>query len=262
MHRHIHRALVIAKLTLTVSIVFFSARSLYAQWWNPFAPRDYEECAESAAKEAKTNAALNVLIDTCDAKFKGRRKLGGGYTYYDVRQNRSFDIAGPNPTSGEIKYIDDQYSLFLDEQQKAAAARAEEAFRLQQAEAAARAEEALRLQQADAEIERKRRATLNLVRVVSTGINCSLNYQGCGAYEFTIRLQNKSEENISAISLGWAFLSTRDTTCPSALPTKQNERVTLRPGDSMVFNLQGYDGPSGPEKIRYCVSVTDVKIGR
>ena len=52
----------------------------------------------------------------CNAKFAGRRKSGGGYTYYDFMQGRSFDIAGPNPTAEERKHIDREYIQFLDAQ--------------------------------------------------------------------------------------------------------------------------------------------------
>jgi hypothetical protein len=33
-------------------------------------------------------------------------------------QNRSFDIAGPNPTKEEQKHIDEQYTVFLDKQRR------------------------------------------------------------------------------------------------------------------------------------------------
>ena len=93
-------------------VIFFSVALIptvsFAQWWNPFAPSDYEECAESAAKSAKTNEALKVLISTCASKFAGRRKVGGGYSYFDARQDRTFDIKGPNPTPDELKFIDFQ----------------------------------------------------------------------------------------------------------------------------------------------------------
>ncbi len=47
-----------------------------------------------------------AALAECNAKFAGRRKPGGGYTYYDFMQNRSFDIAGPNPTPEEQRKID------------------------------------------------------------------------------------------------------------------------------------------------------------
>ena len=54
----------------------------------------------------------------CNAKFAGRRKPGGGYTYYDFMQDRTFDIAGPNPTPEEQKKIDEQYTAYLERERR------------------------------------------------------------------------------------------------------------------------------------------------
>jgi len=85
-----------------------------AQWWH-HAPTDFEECAEAADK-IPVKEAKSAALAQCNAKFAGRRKPGGGYTYYDFMQDRSFDIAGPNPTPEEQKYIDQQYTLYLEGQ--------------------------------------------------------------------------------------------------------------------------------------------------
>jgi hypothetical protein len=87
-----------------------------AEWWKR-APADFEDCAESAGHAASKEEKTAALTD-CNAKFAGRRKPGGGYTYYDFMQDRSFDIAGPNPTPEEQKYIDQQYSLYLEKQRR------------------------------------------------------------------------------------------------------------------------------------------------
>jgi hypothetical protein len=87
-----------------------------AEWWKR-APVDFEECADAAAKAATKEDKAAALTD-CNAKFAGRRKPGGGYTYYDFMQDRSFDIAGPNPTPEEQKYIDQQYALYLEKQRR------------------------------------------------------------------------------------------------------------------------------------------------
>jgi hypothetical protein len=87
-----------------------------AQWWSR-APADFEECADAAEKAATKDAKASALT-ACNAKFAGRRKPGGGYTYYDFMQNRSFDIAGPNPTPEEQKQIDEQYTAFLDRERR------------------------------------------------------------------------------------------------------------------------------------------------
>jgi hypothetical protein len=89
----------------------------HAQWWSARAPVDFEDCADLAEKAA-TKEARTSEIAACNAKFAGRRKSGGGYTYYDFMQNRSFDIAGPNPTKEEQKHIDEQYTVFLDKQRR------------------------------------------------------------------------------------------------------------------------------------------------
>ena len=105
-----------------------------AQWWSR-APSDFEECADKAEKAA-TKEEKTAALSECNAKFAGRRKPGGGYTYYDFMQNRSFDIAGPNPTPEEQKKIDEQYTAFLDRERRnsiAAALTAKQQQLLQQA---------------------------------------------------------------------------------------------------------------------------------
>src|SRR5262245_3941616 len=87
-----------------------------AQWWNR-APADFEECAEAAEKSA-TKEEKSAALAQCNSKFAGRRKPGGGYAYYDFMQDRSFDIAGPNPTAEEQKHIDEQYTVYLEKQRR------------------------------------------------------------------------------------------------------------------------------------------------
>jgi hypothetical protein len=86
----------------------------HAQWWSS-APADFEACADIAEKAATREAKAAGLTE-CNAKFAGRRKPGGGYVYFDFMQNRNFDIAGPNPTPEEQKHIDEQYTVFLDQE--------------------------------------------------------------------------------------------------------------------------------------------------
>src|SRR4029079_2719927 len=72
------------------------------------------EVADKSATREEKSAALSQ----CNSKFAGRRKPGGGYTYYDFMQDRSFDIAGPNPTAQEQKHIDEQYTGYLEKQRR------------------------------------------------------------------------------------------------------------------------------------------------
>lgn len=106
-------ALIVAALAV---VALLQPSRASAEWWKR-APADFEGCAEVAASAASKEERTAALTD-CNAKFAGRRKPGGGYTYYDFMQDRSFDIAGPNPTPQEQKYIDQQYALYLEKQRR------------------------------------------------------------------------------------------------------------------------------------------------
>jgi len=87
--------------------------------------RDYEECVEALEASPSFDRSRPPLDDErgsrmtdCNARFAGRRKPGGGYSYYDFMQGRNFDIAGPNPTAEERKQIDREYIEFLDAQRR------------------------------------------------------------------------------------------------------------------------------------------------
>ncbi|WP_065754635.1 hypothetical protein [Bradyrhizobium paxllaeri] len=96
-----------------------------AQWWRS-TPVDFESCADVAEK-ASTKEEKTAKLAECNAKFAGRRKAGGGYTYYDFMQDRTFDIAGPNPTPEEQKKIDEHYTAYLERERRNHAAAAQAA---------------------------------------------------------------------------------------------------------------------------------------
>jgi hypothetical protein len=106
-------ALVVAAIG---SLVVLAPVHSDAQWWRS-APVDFESCADVAEK-ANTREERTAALAECNAKFAGRRKPGGGYTYYDFMQDRTFDIAGPNPTPEEQKKIDEQYTAYLGRERR------------------------------------------------------------------------------------------------------------------------------------------------
>ena len=114
-------------------LVVLSPVAAHAQWWRG-TPVDFESCAD-AAEKAKSKEEKTSALAECNAKFAGRRKPGGGYTYYDFMQDRTFDIAGPNPTPEEQKHIDHQYTAYLESQRRNTIAAAFTAKQAQQQEA-------------------------------------------------------------------------------------------------------------------------------
>jgi hypothetical protein len=107
---------VLSGLIVVCGVMLASAQA-DAGWWSR-APADYEDCAAAVEKNAVSADDRDKRLTTCEVKFAGRRKPGGGYTYYDFMQNRHFDIAGPNPTPEEQKRIDKQYAAYLSDQRQ------------------------------------------------------------------------------------------------------------------------------------------------
>ena len=113
-----------AKKRLVTSIAL--ALLALVVWWLGFRgspsqlARDFEECVEQVQANPPSNDERGALMTNCNARFAGRRKAGGGYTYYDFMQDRNFDTAGPNPTAEERKRIDHEYMAFLDAQRREA----------------------------------------------------------------------------------------------------------------------------------------------
>lgn len=105
-----------ALLVAAAGLFLLTPSHAQAQWWKR-TPVDFEECADAAEKAATKAEKTSALAD-CNAKFAGRRKPGGGYSYYDFLQDRTFDIAGPNPTPEEQKKIDESYTAYLAKQRR------------------------------------------------------------------------------------------------------------------------------------------------
>ncbi len=101
-------------LVVLIGLGAASSPMAYAEWWKLYAPKDFEECSQSAEQPGLSKDGKAKIISECDSKFAGRRKAGGGYTYFDFMQNRHFDIAGPNPTPQELKRMDQDYLAYLE----------------------------------------------------------------------------------------------------------------------------------------------------
>src|SRR5262249_46298405 len=83
---------------------------------SPFARGFFESAG--GARKMFFGVERGARIMDCGSRFAGRRKTDGGYAYYDLWQNRAFDIAGPNPTANERTQIYAEYRRFLDLQRQ------------------------------------------------------------------------------------------------------------------------------------------------
>lgn len=111
---------------LALAVVVAAVVALAIAWLqsggasSPDVASDYEDCVERMQAQGAPANELDGMLTGCSARFAGRRKEGGGYTYYDFMQDKKFDIAGPNPTADERKAIDREYIVYLDGQRREA----------------------------------------------------------------------------------------------------------------------------------------------
>ncbi len=245
--------------------------------WHPFAPKDYEGCAERAARDAKSKDALSILISVCRSDFKGRRKAGGGYGYYDECQGRSFDIMGPNPTPDEMKFIKDECSAYLDlksrieaeeaeaqrkAQKEAQQARAARAAALQaEQEARVRAQQESQQARAAAEqattaaLQARKLAAVSAVQVTSRGFDdCS--YGTC--HYLKVEVMNGSKEALSSVSIGLSSAPTVGAACPSSYATRETLRVGFSPGEKRATTIEYVDIEFSKHPL--CIKVIDVEF--
>src|ERR1700755_1385295 len=69
-----------SSLLAVAGLLVLSPGHAHAQWWR--SPPVYcDPCADPAEK-AKSKKEKPAALAECTAKFAGRRKPGGGYTYY------------------------------------------------------------------------------------------------------------------------------------------------------------------------------------
>jgi hypothetical protein len=180
------------RLVAFVALALFALVAIVALWLSfngssPQLARDFEECVEQVQATPSTDDARGALMTGCNARFAGRRKPGGGYSYYDFMQDRKFDIAGPNPTAQERKQIDQAYMGFLDAQRREAVS----------AELARRQNEQLR-----ADMERARQPAgpptaltpanvpLPTARPQAKSVHCENGSLSCGWAKFSAVVKN------------------------------------------------------------------------
>jgi hypothetical protein len=176
------------RLVTTVALALFALVALWLSFYgsSPQLARDFEECIEQVQATPKTDDEHAARMTSCNARFAGRRRPGGTYSYYDFMQDRNFDIAGPNPTDREREQIDHAYIGFLDAQRREAVS----------AELATRRNEQLR-----ADLERARRPPGPPMALTPTNVPLP------AARPQTDRVKSTRCED-SPLSCGWATFST------------------------------------------------------
>jgi len=246
-------AIILIIATAVVSAVVIST-------WNPFPPKDYEDCGARAATSAKSKDALTLLLSICRSDFVGRRHAGGGYSYYDACQDRDFDIKGPNPTPDEQKYIREQCLAYSKIQAQ---------IESEKIEAETRAERAA--QEAASEHKKnilaRQVAATPFVKLGTYSYECPLSGDihtlelfSCKDHvTMKMKVTNGSKEKISRLIIGFASVPTKNDACPvSSTFTRNVWAGYIAPGEADVIKIEDLD--SEISKHPLCLKVIDVEI--
>jgi hypothetical protein len=229
MRLSIHRLFTYAAASFLMTSV-----SAHAQWWNPFSPSDYEECAASAAENANNRYALGILLSNCNSEFPARRKPSGGYHYYDSQLSRYFDVSGPKPSASDFAMI---------EAEKARLANQNRLIR-----------------------EKESQALLQL-EVVKWSLACTLPSpltDFCFERFATVEVKNKSSEIITQISFNVLILHTQPESCAGGAGDTYVVSVNLAPEDSGTLSFRirssSFSSSLGTINTGGCLGIENVRI--
>jgi hypothetical protein len=243
-----------------VSILMVAAAAISAiavTRWHPFAPKDYEECADHAARDAKSKDALAVLLSVCRSDFEGRRKRGGGYTFYDQCKDQNYDIDGPNPTPDEMKYIEGRCQAYLDLKSRMDAEDAELARKKQQAAQEARIAAQQAETAASAALHARVLAAIPAIHVAANGFkDCELyNSVFC---KLSVEVANGSKEALSRIVIGLSNVAAVGDACPSSYAAQFWFYIKLSPGEKRGTTVDVHDIEFSKHPL--CIKVLGVEF--
>ncbi len=184
------------------------------------APKDQEECRTSAAKSARNQASLQVLLEQCERDFPARRRDDGSYVYYDRESATWVDVSGPKLSASDIEII-----------------------------------RGVR-EKKNQDIAEKSHA-MDKLNIVKYDIKCGMNdeYTPCYDKNITVSLKNMSSRKIGGLHFEYEI--GRNLDCSGSLGKSFYSSISIAPGQSgsLVQNFK-FDA-AGPAGIMTgCVRIT------
>jgi len=239
--------------------------------WSLFGPSDYEECSVDAAKEAKNNNSLAILLQNCNREFPARKGSDGRY-YYMTTFGISIDVESPKLTSKDRQKIDEinknwektETEIRAKEEKAEAERQAAEAERRKKDEQA-EAERQLALQKFKADFQARKQDTLTSLKVSDWHFDCNWIGDSCYVENIHVTLLNRSQNSINMMGLGF-IISSQDITCSSNLPENLKKSVRIPKQGNAILNFTSFEirdfpkATSNSHKVKGCITVTSVDI--
>jgi hypothetical protein len=212
------------KITIFLLICSFSFITTSAKAWSLLGPNNFEDCQQKSAKDAKSNAALTILLRKCNADFPGRRAEDGSYQYYDVETNSVYKVSSPKMSKKDWENIQSARIAFREAQLTR---------------------------------ERINLEALNKIEVVSWTLRCTMDYV-CMEKQVTVNLKNNSAFTINKVGIGWVIAAGK-LDCNGSLGETGFKYINIGPSQKATISFKTYDGPD-TGRITGCLGVTSVAV--
>jgi hypothetical protein len=196
-----------------IFVMVFLPSAASAQFFGFFGPKDYEECAVKAAKDAKNRDALGILLQSCNSEYPARRKSTGGYRYFDSRTGEYVDVSGPKLSTADVEAINTRFQNFLYWKQV----------------------EEQRVQDRNAAIQRREAEVLPMLEITERRLT-GRGYDRCYEGTLSVSFRNKSRETIKEISIGFANIG-ENASCPRNTPRLATRAIFVRPGETGIVTI-------------------------
>ncbi len=215
------------KLILLAALTFLAACG----------PKDQEDCKAKAAKDAKSVAAMEVLLEDCQRRFPAVKRDDGSYAYYDDTLSEWVGVSGPVLSDADVEKLRE---LRAEKQAFQATQDAENA-------------------KSQAKLAADRQLALSQMKIISYDISCNGDepYMGCYNKNITIKIKNQSARTITGLTISYEIGD--DIDCSGSLGKNFNNNISIPPGSvgSIVENVM-FDaaGPNGV--MNGCVQVSGI----
>ena len=200
-------------------------------------PKDQEDCKAKAAKDAKSVAAMGVLLEDCERQFPAIKRDDGSYAYYDNSLSEWIGVSGPVLSDADLE--------------KLRGLRAEkQAFLTKQA-----AEDV----KSQAKLVADRELVLSQTTIISYDISCNgdATYIACYDKNISVKIKNNSDKTVYGVKISYEIGD--DIDCSGSLGKNFDNDISIAPGSvgSIVKNVK-FDA-AGPEGVMNgCVQVSSI----
>lgn len=239
-----------ARLIFILFFILF--RTGNANAFSLFGPSNYEDCEVSAAKDAKSEQALQILIKKCNSDFPARKSQQGGYFYFEPNSKEWIPVSSPKMTKLDWEKVSQAIAVFELEQTK------------RENELRKRAEETKLRKEADDKLRSETNAAvkaelLSGISVMSFSYQCKSTYN-CRDKNFTVKLKNNSKHDIRMVGFGILLTPVKQDCTGTHSENAGSQLVDLGAGDTTVINFTQNEFGPVTSNLHGCIWVTSVRL--